>query len=446
MKRLALSLFYLMLFSVSFGQFVEMTSVVPTEPKIVVDTLTVFDTGSTNPSSINHLNLGFFSTSTASNVNRPFQIPKLTADILNVGNLNAGRDISIITSDTQTANTVSLKGGILFVPEVTSIGSINTNSNPYAVFRANQVNIEDDGSLSLNRLEGKNITVSNLSIYQPVSKGNLISVRNQRFYYYEQMDPKYIHIYRPWSSPEPSGNISSYSSLSPLCSNAGNLASTLQAPCTEDACHCNENDSGYCYEFRKLKLPAVYDAQGATYEKIGTVKFYCKPNTCTQYMIYTAREGTITEGFTASISNPFPNISTNINLVKSSSSTPAIKCNILCNNNAGCTAAQTVFIAIDQSDGSIDDFSTTFQSASFCNSAATGYPQGSGLNCKANEKVFDIYALKCNVGSGKRVRQEGEFFQRRQVICQQFDQVKDETDTSSNPELVKRGMFISVDY
>ena len=456
MKRLTLSLFYLMLFSVSFGQFVEMTSIVPTEPKNVVDTLKVFGTGTSNTSTINHLNLGFFPSSAASNVNRPFQIPALTANTLSISNqISAGRDISIITNNTQTANMVSLQGGILFVPSVTTIGAIDTNNNPYAVLRANQITINTEngaGPLSLNRLEGKDIQVSNFSITQPVSKGNLISVRNQLFSYYKTKEQRYTHIYHPWSSPEPSSNINSYSSVSPLCSgNQTTLTSTYQAPCTEDDCYCNGN-SGSCYEFRKLKLPAIYEASGASYEKIATVKFYCKydtaNSTCSRYMIRSTGDGTITEGFiTQSTSNPYPNTPTNTYLVDSSASTPAMKCNKVC-GNGGCTAAtaQSRIVAINRSNGNPENFTDTFNNSSFCSGAATGYPAGSGLNCKANEKVFDIYSLNCKVGSGKMFQKGGEFFQRRKVICQQFNTVSEEVNVSSDKDLVSRGMFISVDY
>ncbi len=441
MKKIFLSFAALVLVSLSYAQAVEMVKTIPTNPATVVDELRVYGTGVDNTSTIQSMNIGL---PIADDANQPFQMQSLKTEQLNVSGVYAQRDLFInnpgikfryisVGDDTSVFTKISsfpvLNAGLLRTKTISG----PTGSNNLIMLNNNDT-----------KVSGGNITVDNATIDSPFSKGNQILKKS--IYLIGQAltgetQQAKQHIYQPWSTLSDSSTTEPTDS--PRC-NTNKICSVSKC----DACDNASNT--YCYDVRSKTLPAVYNAKGATYTKIGTIKLYCRPNDtfeeteslqirlensiCEQYMVYASKDGSFIEGFTtgsnATISSsPLSNLESIADLA-SSSKDAGEKCFIKCGNNAnGCTTAGESTILVHN--GVAVTF-TDFANTNFCANAQYGendsprWSAGSGLNCRAKEKVFDVYALRCYQGSGKRLRAANTYYQKRKVICRQYNNVSAE--------------------
>lgn len=459
MKKMFFSVIALLVVSLSYGQAIEMLKVIPTNPAAVIDELRVYDTN--NASSIQTMNVGLPFDQIDNQSNRPFQSQTLkseTTTISSNGSIHAGRDLFINNPDPNNNPYIAFDDisigseGTLF----TKISSFPTVNAGY--LRAKNINGPTLGTnVTLTNgkgfLSGRDITIDGVPLQSPFDKGNQIAKRKivrKGIATSDTGKQAKQHIYKPWSLLTATPN--SAPNVTPLCNSDNKLCSSSQCSV------CDTNTNAYCYDVRSKELPAVYNAHGATYEKVGTVKLYCKPmdifvrenatqihlqnnngSTCEQYIVYGGKNGAYAEGFTtgdnASVTNPLSNIVENQNLANINKSV-AEKCFINCGSvPAGCSLSQEkeYTIVVDENGNSVDfsDFANT----NFCANAKYGdqdsprFSEGSGLSCKASEKTFDVYALRCYAGSGMRLREEGTYYQKRKVICRQYSHVNAEYNT-----------------
>lgn len=456
MKKMFFSVIALLVVSLSYGQAIEMLKVIPTNPAAVIDELRVYDTN--NASSIQTMNVGLPFDQIDNQSNRPFQSQTLksgTTAIDSSGNIYAGRDLFINNSAIQFSNIVVNEGGSLFT-KISSFPAVNAGYLRAKTITGPTVNTTLTLTNGKGFLSGREITIDGVPLQSPFDKGNQIVKRKiirKGITTADTNKQEKQHIYKPWSLLTVTPN--SAPTVTPMCNADNNL-------CTSTRCDvCDSNTASSCYDVRSKTLPAVYDANGATYEKVGTIKLYCKPkdtfeqtetyrvklqtdgSTCEQYIVYAAKNGTYVSGFTtgdnATVTNPLSNVETveaNLNQdLANVSKSVAEKCFIKCGNAAGCSASQAgeYTILIDENGNSVT-FSD-FANNNFCANAKYGssdtprWSEGSGLSCKANEKTFTVYALRCYQGSGYRLREAGSYYQKRKVICRQYSHVNAEYNT-----------------
>lgn len=422
MKRISALLFCSVLASLVYAQSVEIETVIPASPALVVDQLRVL--GDNTTSTVGAMNIGVLNS-------EPFQEQSLS--VYGSGSqissyLSANRDL-FIKSPTLTVNTVNVGSSNLFTPTKTF------NNIKGGTFRAQKIaGPKTTGTMKINKLSTEmDMFTQGTSIANPFSLGSVVSKRKIAYTAETQSsdaNKKKYHIYFPWQ------DLGLANPTVTTCNSDRKL-------CTKSRCDvCTSGNPGdTCYDVRSRNLPASYETAGATYEKIQTSKFYCKPkdsyasngnltSICAHYVFYSGRSSTKTnnadiyvENFTGNMTSPFDGINTTNNIAGNSS--PAEKCNAIC-GNGGCNAsqAQEYFVAIDVSDPNgptIVNYNTVFNET--CQNAGTSWPQGSGLSCKANERIIDVYVLKCYKGSGKLARAAGTYYQKRKVLCQQYDTV-----------------------
>lgn len=451
MKRVFFLLTSLFFAVISYAQSLEMSIVVPTAPVLIVDELRVIGTGTNDLSKINSLNLGLLPSTEDST--RPFQEQKIVVGgTTQLGKISSGRDLFIENPIFITA--IRLNQGNLFtsVPTFTivkagdfiakTITGPTTQSNLKLSSKLSAQTIEIDGAtMTISKDKGNKIKLAPLSTGAAISQ---VAEQNKQ------------HIYYPWQSSQPSG-------LS-QCNSNGDL-------CTKDACSvcASGSPTTECYDKRTESIADSYAKAGATYQKIGTAKFYCKPvevynneNTldtatsenpgrskCYQFMSYFGKNPTnnnnieLVEGFTSQItvsgneysrpetlttsSNPFVNLTTNNNLVSPTDLGQA--CYSLCSSNdSGCSDTMEFYVAL--SNGSVKNFSSIFASSDFCSNSQSVWPIGSGLSCLAKEEIVDVYLLRCYQGSGAKTG--GTIDQYRKVKCRQYSTVNNEYNSVVN--------------
>jgi|GEM_PF-3301332 hypothetical protein len=446
MKRIFLSFAALVLVSLSYGQAVEMVKVIPTNPAAVVDELRVYGTGNTDVSSIQSMNVGL---PLDEGANKPFQTQSLKVNQLNVASVYAERDLfvnnpAIKFQNISVGDNNSVYTKISIFP-VLQAGLLRTKTitGPSA---ANNLELLDNND---TKVSGGNITVDSAVITSPFKKGNEILKKN--IYLFGQAltgdnEAKQAkqHIYQTWS--EISDSSTTAPTVTPRCNANNRLCSVTKC----DA--CDNASNSFCYDVRSKTLPAVYNAKGATYTKVGTIRLYCRPNdtfaeteslqirlqnsTCEQYMIYASKNGGYMEGFTtgsnASITtNPLSNILISNDLANVSKDVGE-KCYIKCGSVTGCTSSQAGESLILVDGNGVSVAFSDFANSNFCANAKYGpddtprWSEGSGLSCRANEKTFDVYALRCHQGSGTRLRAANTYYQQRKVICKQYSHVRAE--------------------
>lgn len=427
MKKLSAFLFCLICASLGYGQAVELSTIIPANPSVVVDELRVLGSGA---SKIDHMNIGM---PIAYGAEEPFQTQTLkrSGDSMFTikRNVNVGRDF--IEKPFYSAYQVNIGEN----------GKIFTQNDTFPMveagtFRAKTISGPNSSVvMKVNTsLSGRDIDVDTAKIASPFDRGRKISKLhiNTKLLATEDTDtPSKRHLFYPWEE------------LS---------STTLTGTCGTKYSACNNASTKFCYEVRNRNLPAVYDAAGATYEKIGTAKFYCKPfdtydsngaltSECRHYMIYMSESSNeVQEGFTSgadAVANPIgATDAVNWNL----SSTPAERCAVY--NPSGASTYQEKLFAFDTSTQENVKFNEVF--AETCSSAdASSWPAGSGLNCQAKEKVIDIYILRCYQGSGKLLRAAGNYWQRRKVICRQYSNVYNNEKNSVN-DIKDRSFFYPV--
>ncbi len=457
MKKIFFPMIALFFVSLSYGQAIEMLKVIPTNPAAVIDELRVYDTS--NASSIQTMNMGLPFDQINNQSDRPFQSQTLksgTTVIDSSGSIYAGRDLFVNNSAIQFNDITIGQEGTLF----TNISSFPTVNAGY--LRAKTIT----GPTSATNLEltngkgflsGRDITIDGVPLQSPFDKGNLIAKRKivrKGITTADTNKQAKQHIYKPWSLLTATPNTAP--SVTPPCNSDNKL-------CSSQGCEvCDNTTNTYCYDVRSKDLPAVYDAHGATYEKVGTIKLYCKPmdiflqsqgtqihlqangSTCEQYIVYAAKNGAYASGFTtgvnATVTNPLSNVETveeNLNQdLANINKSVGEKCFIKCGSvQSGCSASQAgEYIILVDANGNSVTFSD-FANNNFCANAKYGssdtprWSEGSGLSCRANEKTFDVYALRCYAGSGTQLRQAGTYYQKRKVICKQYSHVNAEYNT-----------------
>lgn len=479
MKKILLFLVALTFVSLSYAQAVKMVKVIPTKPSTVVDELRVYGTEPSQISQIQTMNMGLPVGS--HNQNRPFQMQTLQADTNDVSQIHSSRDL-IINRPSVTFKDIEVGENSVFFTQISSFPTIQAG-----LLRAKTINgpgatLNGYPTLTLTgdtngKLSGQNVTVDNTSISSPFASGNEIVKR--AIYLYGQpltganaVKQAKQHIFFPWSKIT-----SSTTTEASVIQSGLSRCNTNGALCTASRCDiCDNGSSDMCYDIRSKKLSAVYDANGATYTKVGSIKLYCKPHdkfetqnlhivldtsTCEQYVSYAVRADDINggniyeEGFStgsaATITNlNLSNISQSEDLVNISKG-PAEKCFIQCNNNVnGCTSAQAKeYIIFVGENGAPVDLSDFFANANFCadakytNSDSPRWSEGSGLSCKAKEKIIDIYALRCYENSGKLLRAANTYYQSRKVRCRQYSTVNAEYNDMSSSVYGKHYFFPS---
>ena len=451
MKRVIFLLFCLSFVSLSYGQSIKMSVIVPTAPFLVVDELRVIGTaddpytqGNESLSTIGQINLGVVAPSDTSLT--PFQEQSLeVGGVASLKNISSSRDLIV-------------EGGAIPVDDVRVNGDLFTTASSFNNVSANKFMAKtiavssDSASTSVNlnhELSAKNITINaapmtisrelgnKLNLKPIAKKGNSETSENQNK----------RHIYYPWVSTTISAS---------QCNSNGNL-------CTADECSiCSTGTSStICYDTRTETIPASYAKAGATFQKIGTAKFYCKPvevyfggnsgddsykldNTnsgCYQYMTYFGKDkdddNDVYQGFTTAISldtgstsnpstltattNPFAGKTTS-NAINSSDL--GLACYNLCSSNAtGCNTMKEFYMAV--SNNNVENFANIFGSSNYCADSASSWPKGSGLSCKSTEKVVDVYMLRCPKGSGAKSG-GNTITQYRKVACKQYTAVNNE--------------------
>lgn len=481
MKKILLFLVALTFVSLSYAQAVKMVKVIPTKPSTVVDELRVYGT---EPSQIQTMNMGLPVGS--HDQNRPFQMQTLQADTNDVSQIHSSRDL-IINRPSVTFKDIEVGENSVFFTQISSFPTIQAG-----LLRAKTINgpgatLNGYPTLTLTgdtngKLSGQNVTVDNTVISSPFASGNEIVKR--AIYLYGQTltgdnagKQAKQHIFFPWSKI--TSSTITEASVTPSASGLSRCNAN-GALCTASNCAiCDNGSSGtMCYDIRSKYLSAVYDANGATYTKVGSIKLYCKPHdkfvtqnlqivldtdnpsTCEQYVSYAVRadingDNIYEEGFStgsdATITNlNLSNISQSENLADISKG-PAEKCFIQCNNNVnGCTSAQAkeYFIFVGEN-GAPVDLSYYFANANFCadakytNSDSPRWSEGSGLSCKAKEKIIDIYALRCYENSGKLLRAANTYYQSRKVLCRQYSKVNEEYTATKSSAYGKHYFFPS---
>ncbi len=478
MKKILLFLVALTFVSLSYAQAVKMVKVIPTKPSTVVDELRVYGTEPSQISQIQTMNMGLPVGS--NNQNRPFQMQTLQADTNDVSQIHSSRDL-IINRPSVTFKNIAVGENSVFFTKISSFPTIQAG-----LLRAKTINgpgatLNGYPTLTLTgdtngKLSGQNVTVDNTVISSPFASGNEI-VKRAIYLYGQPLTGDNAgkqakqHIFFPWSkitsSTTTAGSVTP-SSLS-RCNTNGAVCTASRC----DICDAGSSDT-MCYDIRSKKLSAVYDANGATYTKVGSIKLYCKPHdkfvtqnlqmvldtsTCEQYVSYAVRYGInggniYEEGFStgsdATITNlNLSNISQSENLADISKG-PAEKCFIQCNNNVnGCTSAQAkeYFIFVGENGTPVD--LSDFANANFCadakytNSDSPRWSEGSGLSCKAKEKIIDIYALRCYENSGKLLRAANTYYQSRKVLCRQYSTVNAEYTATKSSAYGKHYFFPS---
>ena len=448
MRKIVFSLVSVFLVSLSYAQALEMSKIIPVNPATVVDELRVYGTASTDASSIGSMNIGLPFEETDSL--KPFQMQTLKADNLMLyssGTISASRDLFVNTPIVIFSN-INIDDSTSFYTKISSFPVVQAG-----LLRAKTITGPTSNKMFLQgssngKVSGRTVIVDGATFDNPFNKGNVIVKRNillfgQPLTGDNESKQAKQHIYLPWSQVSPTEP-----SVSPRCNTTG-ICSVIK--CDE----CNVNNASYCYDVRQRTLPAVYNAKGATYTKIGTIKLYCRPNdtfdqtsilrpltssTCEQYMIFASRDGVYGEGFTTGdnatiTTSPLSSftISTSANLATMSKDAGE-KCFIKCNDVNGCSDASETIVLID-GQGNVVDFSD-FASSDFCENAKYAntdthhWSEGSGLSCKASEKTFDIYSLRCYSGSGERLRAQGTYYQKRKVLCKKYDKVHAEYDAA----------------
>lgn len=455
MKKILLFLVALTFVSLSYAQAVKMVKVIPTKPSTVVDELRVYGTEPSQISQIQTMNMGLPVGS--DNQNRPFQMQTLQADTNDVSQIHSSRDL-IINRPSVTFENIAVGENSVFFTQISSFPTIQAGLLRAKTINGPAATLNGYPTLTLTgdtngKLSGQNVTVDNTVISSPFASGNEIVKRAIYLYGQTLTDDKQAkqHIFFPWSkitSSTTTADSVKPEDLSP-CNNSG--------VCTASNCDICENGSSdtMCYDIRSKYLSAVYDANGATYTKVGSIKLYCKPHdkfvtqnlqmvldtsTCEQYVSYAVRAdingGNIyKEGFSTGSDATITNLNlSNISHLADISKGPAEKCFIQCNNNVnGCTSAQAkeYFVFVGEN-GTPVDLSDYFANANFCadakytNSDSPRWSEGSGLSCKAKEKIIDIYALRCYENSGKLLRAAGTYYQSRKVLCRQYSKVNAE--------------------
>ncbi|MBQ4493761.1 MAG: hypothetical protein II972_04095 [Elusimicrobiaceae bacterium] len=437
MKRLTAFLFCALATSLVYGQAVELSTLLPAKPSSVVDELRVLGTGT---STITEMNIGLAMPSAA--VEEPLQMQTLEVSgmptILNT--ISAGRDL--ILNEKIDLKSINIGDGKLFI-RAGVFPFVKTGT-----FRAKDIETTaTSGTMYLNALSGKDIHVDGAVLDSPFNKGSVIAKRKVVYLGSDQdsSNQNKYHIYFPWSTPSTTAP-----NVTPKCNNSG-------AICTKNNCaYCNNGSGSFCYDVRSRNLTAVYEAAGATYEKIGTAKFYCKPvdtydnngaltSECRHYMVYSGRNGDHIEGFTAgtgAVANPFAGVGVDVGFYESYTKTNiAEKCASLFNCSP-CSAYKENLFFVLKSTQEIVKFDVIF--AETCSNAdASSWPAGSGLSCKAQEKVIDVYALKCYPGSGKKIRDTATYYQTRKVLCRQYSHVHAE---KSEVEHIQDRYFFYPDF
>lgn len=475
MKKILLFLVALTFVSLSYAQAVKMVKVIPTKPSTVVDELRVYGTEPSQISQIQTMNMGLPVGS--HDQNRPFQMQTLQADTNDVSQIHSSRDL-IINRPSVTFENIEVGENSVFFTQISSFPTIQAG-----LLRAKTINgpgatLNGYPTLTLTgdtngKLSGQNVTVDNTVISSPFASGNEIVKRAIYLYGQTLTDDKQAkqHIFFPWSK------ITSTTTTADSVTPPNLSRCNTNGVCTASNCDICENGSSdtMCYDIRSKYLSAVYDANGATYTKVGSIKLYCKPHdkfvtqnlqmvldtsTCEQYVSYAVRadingDNIYEEGFStgsdATITNlNLSNISQSENLADISKG-PAEKCFIQCNNNVnGCTSdqAKEYFVLIDEN-GYAVSLSDFFANANFCvdakytNSDSPRWSEGSGLSCKAKEKIIDIYALRCYENSGKRLREANTYYQSRKVLCRQYSKVNEEYTTTKSSAYGKHYFFPS---
>jgi len=420
MKKVAFLLICLSLVSLSYGQSLVMHSTISTDKNNVVDKFTAYD-----PAVIQ--NTAYIGAITKTrNVNRPFQKQKFSVtSIGNSGdtgtlNMSTGRDF--VVEGIYAFPSASIYGGSLFSSVTTStaqpISSLIAGKARAQIINSTSTAITlSTASVENSSLGGRNIYINNKQIRSPLDYGSLInrtnSINKNSALATGGGDFR-AHIYYPWT-----GSYTTVSSITPvvsgdysnLCNGSDSLSYT---PCSHTSCsYCSSNTAGKCHDVRSVTLPAVFKSNGATYNKVGSIKFYCRynGNTCAQYA--DAKVGINTyEGYTGSTvpTGSLFNTATNSNIA--TFNIPAEKCRVVC--NGACTSAGNYYVAIDTNNGDIVNIGAQYVDTARCVNANTNWP---GLECQANEIDLEIYQLSCYAGSGDILREGGTFYQYRNVDC-----------------------------
>lgn len=448
MKKIAFLLIGLSFVSLSYGQSLVLHSTISTDKKNVVDKFTAFD-----PATVT--NTAYIGTTTKTrNTNRPFQMQNLHVlnGIGNSGdtgtlNMSAGRDF-VIDGNISNFNTATIYGGSLFSSVAT------TNSNPIIDLNAGKARAQNiisslsaiELSTSRNentRLGGKNISVNSKQIASPFNYGSLITLNNT----INKNGPLATssssgfraHIYYPWSSLYPTidtMNIAVPTDYTNRCN--GSAVPSSYVPCRHTSCsYCSSSTTGKCHDVRSIELPSVFQSNGATFNKIGSIKFYCKynGNSCAQY--YDANLGINSEeGYTLNNvpSGSIFSYATDSNII--TYHTPAEKCSVMCGGT--CNNAANYYVAIDTNTGDVVNIGTIYTESTRCSNVATNWP---GLECQANEIDLEVYQLSCNSGSGAALRTGGTYYQYRKVDCD-GSSVNGETADSN----IYKTAFVTVDF
>ena len=428
MKKITFLLIFLSLISLSYGQAIEMSTVVPTSPVAVVDELRVIGTGNDDLSKINIMTLGV----DTSNLN-PFQFQTLALEggVKKVKTISSGRDFFFTGSDLEISSADIYDGGTLF---------INTEKLPNVsadIFRSPVIQGPDaTEDLSLSKLSAREIYVDDALIASPFIVGTFIKSNPPTAgVSVASSEQKKYHIYYPWTGQQPSGLAK--------CNEDGSL-------CSKENCSaCSRASNRACYDQREVTIPHIYEPNGATYKKIGTVKFYCKPleiyngynldtgaSSCKQYMVYAA-EGKYIEGFTTEeetvdmpiFGSGIPYDDSGIkDYLDAANGDLGEVCYKTCRNRT-CNSDIQQLVTLDPATGEFVKIDNTFRNEDFCSDASWSeeegaWPIGSGLSCKSNEKSIDIYMLSCYEKSGEK--RKGYNTQYRKVLCRQYDQVSAE--------------------
>ncbi len=434
MKKVSALLFCLLSASLTYAQAIEMTTIIPTTPSAVVDELRVLGSG-TN-SQVGTMNIGVSNTGLNVGANAPFQSQTLRATGANTAisdYVSADRDLMSNRSLTLSAVNVG-NNGALFT---------GANSFPYVeaqTFRAKNISGPNSSStIKTNALSGKSIEVDGSKIASPFAHGSVISKKKPVYIAVEQNttnQPKQ-HIYGPW------GELQATAPSGTKCNSGGNL-------CTKNACaQCTSNNATSCIDVRSRTLPDVYEAAGATFEKVATAKFYCKPSdvydsngnltsTCGRYFVYSPFNGYTTEGFVSAANLPsFSNSAIQFN------ADPAENCAAVC-GNTGCSTNGTYYLVVRVNGSTTGVMNFADAVGASCSTAASAWPGGSGLSCKEDEIVVDIYALNCYQGSGRLARAGGTWYQKRTVYCNKYDDVHG--NEASNVSQIQDRYFFAPDF
>lgn len=405
MRKISLFLFFCAFSALLFAQQIETSAVYPKIKNTSTNELYVVGENNTS-SEVNTLYIGVVD----DGANYPFNnsllfaaTSQISVDITTNGNLilNAPFTINNIRVDSGDFFTTANAFNYVYVTTLAA-NNITIPSGDISVLSNNFF----DGQVS-----GKAIEINGLPMNSPAFQGKFISQAQVDTY-----TSGSSRIYYPWQDGAIPGS------------------------------SCSDSCTDTCYQSRTVTYSKnIYNDNGASFKKIGRIKFSCKAKTfyssgvltsegCKPYLAYYKKDGTLEEGFVGD--TPIITIQENS---LGFDAEPAAKCNLACTGTCDSDSAGEKYFAVNMSNNGIT-FNEVYavdpenDTTAYCYGTGSSWPLGSGLNCKAKETVFDIYSLTCPEGSGELLKSAGEHNQYREVKCNQSSTISSEYAGLTSPQ------------